>query len=276
MGYNTSGNQVKASGSNEQKLIIGTDTAKVLSVKLGIQEKDDVKVRSLQFWLKSTLGGSANHNITVSAKDREASKLKEDGTGNDFEFIDQFGSTGWGKTLETIGLTYSYVDKKTGNIVEGKRAFDFSTGRRAKVGEVALTQFIRTLFNKAKDSPTYDKLSEFTGASDFIKLIQEDSALLKELNEAIKTDNKELFVNYTVYTKNDGSLGNRVIPVFASSLTSPVNFNKELIKYADRQAKSGYPIKDEYNFLNAIEYGTKQVSASVASKVEKDFSDLPF
>lgn len=272
-----SSNQVKSSGNAESKLIIGSDTAKVISVKLGSQEKDGETIKSLQFWLKSTLGGSANYNITVSSADRKASKNET------YEFIDQFGNTAWAKNLSSVDTSYSYKDKKTGEMVTNKRDFDLDTARRAKTGESDFTKFVRSLFNIPKDVPTYEKLSQFTKGSMFVSLQVEDSQSLKDMNQFIKDSGKELFVNYTVYTKQDGTLANRVLPIFASSLTSAIYFTKELTKYAERQNAGEYAISDVYSLNSAVEfanYGKSSTnfpttSSSVASKID-DENSLPF
>lgn len=273
-----SSNQVKTTGNTESKLIIGTDVAKVLSVKLGSQEKDGETVKSLQFWLKSNLGGSANYNITVSSADRKASKNET------YEFIDQFGNTAWAKNLASVDTSYSYSDKKTGKTVTNKRDFDMDTARRAKTGEVDFTKFIRSLFNIPKDVATYEKLSQFTNGSLFVSLQVEESESLKTMNQFIKDSGKELFVNYTVYTKQDGSLANRVLPVFASSLTSVIYFTKELSKYAERQNAGEYAISDVYSLGDGVEFAnygknksTSTASGSSAPSVtEEDNDSLPF
>lgn len=268
MGFNSEKEVVQVNSQNqlsESKVIIGTDIAKAFTITI----KDGTYNKQIGFGFESNKGARAFSNIDISAEDRPASQK----TGN-YEFIDQYGNTTWAKSISEISKTRIVKDYKTNEDKEIENNIDFTTVRRAKVGESDVSKIFREIFKKNSKigdrKTTYKKLSDFQNASDFVKLVNGDENLLKETIEGIKTMGTPVFVNFTVYKSNQGEWKNKALPVVLNAETSTiVTHNQDVQKFISFK---GEKFKDLYKISPAIEF---EPPVSVSKAVE-DIDSLPF
>lgn len=191
---------------------------------------------------------------TFFLEDRERSN----NAGDKFEFINNYGQTSWGTTLEEV------VNRKGRN---GNTWYKKEGARKAYVGEGDLIQFLSDWLNVNPDDQVYienmDKI--FTGD-------------VSELRQYVKAaaDN-EIYLLFTVRENEGKYYQNTYNRFFTRASFTPQAAIARFAKEVKKQEDAGYPIKGfeglEFGtFVPQLDSGTPDVDAPESdTKVEDLF-----